>query len=112
MFERHGLTKTSLYGRWANMKSRCDNENHPDWSDYGGRGIFVCQEWSDSFEAFYKWAIENGYDKNLSIDRIDNDGIYEPANCRWATRFQQMQNTRTPRRRDILDVPRGGSDGN
>lgn len=79
------------------MKRRCNNPADKSYKDYGGRGIKVCPEWSDpknGHENFRKWAIENGWKKGLSIDRENNDGDYEPSNCRWATPKQQSNNTR------------------
>lgn len=75
------------------MLFRCHNATCPAWKYYGGRGVAVCGEWRDSFEAFYAWAIGSGYAYPLEIDRINHAGRYEPSNCRWATRQQQMQNT-------------------
>jgi len=80
------------------MKNRCNCETSQAYEYYGGRGIRVCPEWEASFEAFRDWANANGYAENLEIDRKDVNGNYEPDNCRWATRVQQMRNTR--KRRD------------
>lgn len=90
----HGLSKTRLHGIWNMMKQRCNNPNQPKYKDYGGRGIKVCNEWQNSFESFYLWAMSNGYSDELSIDRIDVNGNYEPNNCRWVTNKVQSNNTR------------------
>lgn len=90
----HGMSYSRLYGIWCHMKSRCTNPSHAYFQYYGGRGISVCEAWSESFESFQTWAESNGYQPNLEIDRRDTNGNYEPDNCRWATRNQQMQNTR------------------
>lgn len=74
--------KTSLYNRWVVMRQRCNNPNSKDYEHYGGRGIQVCAEWSD-FERFREWAVSNGYADGLMLDRKDNNGNYEPSNCRW-----------------------------
>jgi len=83
-----------LYNIWTNMKQRCTNPNNSDFKNYGGRGIEVCNEWRDSFENFCLWALDNGYGSDLTIDRIDNNGNYEPSNCRWVTMLIQRHNQR------------------
>ncbi|WP_277679659.1 hypothetical protein [Gracilibacillus dipsosauri] len=96
---KHGMATTSnrnrLYRIWAGMKSRCTNRNATHYESYGGRGITVCVEWLNSFESFRDWALLNGYNDDLSIDRIDVNGNYEPDNCRWVTREEQGRNRRT-----------------
>ena len=73
------------------MQQRCRNPNRWDFKHYGGRGIHVCEEWS-SWHPFVKWAMGNGYDESLCIDRTDNDGPYSPKNCRWVTQTEQYAN--------------------
>lgn len=86
----HGMRDTKLYYVWVEMRKRCSS----DKPRYGGRGISVCEEWG-SFAVFHDWSIRNGYRPGLSIDRIDNDGNYQPDNCRWTTRVVQARNTST-----------------
>lgn len=95
----HGLSHTRLYRIYCGMKNRCLNPSASDYSYYGGRGITICKEWIDDFTNFYNWAIANEYDDKLSIDRKDNEGNYEPNNCRWATDSEQMINRRPFKRK-------------
>ena len=90
--KKHGLAKTSTYRVWANMIARCSNPKRPDFSRYGGRGISVCDRWRD----FSNFVADMGErPESLTLDRIDNNGNYEPENCRWATMSQQRRNQRT-----------------
>lgn len=86
-------TKRRIHTAWKNMRARCTNPNHREFNRYGARGIMVCKEW-ESFEPFYIWSLENGYDEHLSIDRVDVNGNYEPSNCRWTTWDVQVRNRR------------------
>lgn len=88
---KHGDCKNRLYSIWKNIKSRVHNKNNTRYNSYGGRGILLCKEWED-YNNFKKWSLENGYSDCLTIDRIDNDGNYEPCNCRWSTNTQQIRN--------------------
>ena len=91
---KHNLTNSRIYRIWGAMKTRCSNTNRKCYPNYGGRGIKVCKEWADNFKAFNLWALANGYADNLSIDRVNNAGNYEPTNCRWATVSEQNSNRR------------------
>lgn len=93
----HGKSNSRLFHIWNAMRNRCGNSASPNYYLYGGRGIKVCDEWKSSFVPFYEWAITHGYADNLSIDRIDVNGNYEPSNCRWATVIQQARNKRNTR---------------
>lgn len=99
---KHGMTRTSAYGSWQNMKARCLSPSAPNYADYGGRGIIVCPQWL-TFEGFMA-DMGSGWSEGLSIERKDPNGHYEPGNCRWATQTEQCQNTR---RTVWLNTPRG-----
>lgn len=93
-FYKHGLTKDPVFYVWYAMVQRCHNPNHPSYCRYGAIGRTVCDEWRETPNAFVEWAHANGYEKGLSLDRIDNEKGYSPDNCRWTDRFVQQNNTR------------------
>lgn len=90
----HGLENTRVYNIWNNMNYRCYNAKSNNYKYYGSRGITVCDEWRNSVKAFYDWAMSNGYSDDLTLDRIDVNGNYEPSNCRWVTMKVQNNNKR------------------
>lgn len=94
---KHGMSDSRLFRIWANMLSRCTNPNTSYYKRYGGRGIKVCDEWNgeDGSTNFINWALKNGYEHRLTLDRINNNGNYEPSNCRWITNKAQQRNKST-----------------
>lgn len=93
---KHGMRHTKIYKTWQDIKARCYNPNNKQHDDYGGRGITMYAAWIDDFQAFYDFVskLEHFGEKGYTLDRIDNDGNYEPGNLRWATKKQQNNNTR------------------
>ena len=92
---KHGESQSRLYSIWRGMKKRCYCKKHEAYHNYGGRGISICDDWLSSFEKFQKWALSHGYDKSMTIDRVDVNGNYEPQNCRFITKAEQSRNRRT-----------------
>ena len=87
----HGMTNTRLYNIWHTMKSRCLNKNDNNYKNYGGRRIKLCEEWT-SFDAFFEWSLNNGYNDKLNIDRFNVNGNYCPENCRWTDIIDRNNN--------------------
>lgn len=96
------FTPKRLFNIFAHMKQRCYNPKSCNYNNYGGRGIKICDEWLNDSKKFYAWAKENGYKDNLTIDRINVNGNYEPANCRWLT-LKEQQNNRTNNRKITIN---------
>lgn len=93
MGQAHGMSRTPLYAVWQNMKERCERTGNRDYKYYGGKGIEVCDDWHNS-SSFFKWALGNGYQLGLKIDRIDNNGNYCPENCRFVNHKTNCRNRR------------------
>lgn len=93
LLTKHGMASTKLYRVYSSMRERCEKTSCSEYHRYGGRGITVCDEWKNDRNSFFKWALENGYKEGLQIDRSDNDGNYEPSNCKWVTPLENCNNT-------------------
>lgn len=109
---KHGKEPKRLYHIWSGMRQRCENKKSHKYRIYGGRGISVCDEWkgNNGFVEFRKWALSHGYSDDLSLDRIDVNGNYEPQNCRWATAKEQALNTRFNKFYDGLGMSKRASE--
>jgi len=87
----HGQSHTRIFNIWSKIKERCYNPKRPAYKNYGGKGVVMCDEWRYDFQMFYNWAMANGYQDDLTIDRIDANGNYEPLNCRWLTLSENVR---------------------
>jgi hypothetical protein len=102
----HGHSDTKLYNVWAGIKRRCYNKNQKSYKDYGAKGIRMCDEWFNSFESFMEFAISNGYKEGLEVDRIDSTKNYEPSNCRFITKAENISLAMKGRKRSFEFVER------
>ena len=103
-YNSKGLSKHILYHKWLGMKRRCYDIHNTHYNRYGARGIQICDEWLYDFKKFFDWSLSNGWKDNLEIDRIDNDGNYEPSNCRYVTRKENCNNRSTTRKITINNI--------
>ena len=112
---KHGKRYERIYGIYCDMKKRCYNNKCAGYKYYGGKGVTICKEWLDDFNSFYNWSAENGYKDNLTIDRIDSSGNYEPKNCRWITRSENITRRNIEywrkRREERIKKTEGAEDG-
>lgn len=103
-FTKTGESNHRLYRIWRNMKRRCCDNTFKAYKNYGGKGISICAEWLTSFENFYNWAVSNGYQNHLTIDRIDVNGNYEPNNCQWITRSENTKKSWRDRKCQTIEI--------
>lgn len=94
---KHKMTNSRLYKIWIDVHTRVFNTKHRSYKWYGAKGVTIYDEWKNSFESFYEWSMNNGYEEHLTLDRIDSNGNYEPSNCRWVT-MKKQQNNRSSNR--------------
>ena len=99
---KHGGKKTRLYGIWQGMKRRCYHPRAVSYVYYGKRGITVCSEWKNSYPVFRDWALVSGYQNTLTIDRINNNGDYDPSNCQWLTMSENSKKGWGDRKRECM----------
>lgn len=107
---KDGRSKTRLYHIWVYMRKRCNNPNDDAYERYGGRGIRVCDEWNMSFDSFKEWAEKSGYADDLTIERLDVNGNYQPDNCTWITRAEQAKNRRSSNMLTINGITKTAAD--
>lgn len=103
-FTKTGESNHRLYRIWRNMKRRCYDNTFKAYKNYGGKGVLICDDWLKSFENFYKWAISNGYKDNLTIDRINVNGNYDPNNCQWITRSENTRKSWRDRKCQEIEI--------
>lgn len=101
MYKTHGYSQHRLNVIWRHMKQRCNNSNDDAFKNYGEKGIKVCQEWENDFMAFFNWSYQNGYEDNLTIERVDSNKGYEPSNCEWITRAENCRRAQVGRKQAI-----------
>lgn len=102
LVHKHGMSYSKLYRTWAKMKGRCYYKKAHNYKYYGGKGVTICKEWKEDFNAFKDWAYANGYEEGLTIDRIDPNGNYEPSNCQWLSSSENIKKMHKKHKKDGL----------
>nr|DAG87323.1 MAG TPA: hypothetical protein [Herelleviridae sp.] len=105
--KKHQMSGTRIYRIWSQIKQRCQNEKSSHYQYYGGKGICICDEWKNNFQAFEQWATNNGYADNLTIDRVNSNKNYEPSNCRWIPKSENSARIHRDARYWCIDVQNG-----